>query len=196
MVAKNPVIAPILWRRLDLPGSERAQLDKSDNGWVLSGIVDVTYGERQWRIEYRVECKEDWRTERASIVARNNGNERRIVLESASPRAWNVFEAARMDERTDLAECIDVDFGFSPSTNLLPIRRLDLAIGAGADVTATWVKFPELTVHRLDQRYTRLAERTYLYESGKDFRRELTVNESGLVVDYPGLWRAEDSPTV
>jgi hypothetical protein len=86
--------------------------------------------------------------------------------------------------------CIDVDLGFSPSTNLLPIRRLKLAMGARANVRAAWVRFPELTLEVLEQTYTRMAELTYLYESaGGEFKRELTVNSDGFVVDYPGLWR-------
>ena len=117
-------------------------------------------------------------------------------MRRVSPRGWTIICDEREDIRDDLAGCIDVDFGFSPSTNLLPIRRLDLAIGAAADVSAAWVKFPEFTVHRLDQRYTRLAETTYLYESRNNFRREITVDDSGFVVDYPGLWKAEASPTV
>jgi hypothetical protein len=31
--------------------------------------------------------------------------------------------------------CIDIDLKYSPSTNLLPIRRLNLAIGESAEVT-------------------------------------------------------------
>jgi hypothetical protein len=90
--------------------------------------------------------------------------------------------------------CLDVDLGFSPSTNLLPIRRLKLEIGARADVRAAWVRFPELTLELLEQSYTRLTEHTYLYESaGGEFKRELTVNADGFVVEYPGLWRDEST---
>jgi hypothetical protein len=49
----------------------------------------------------------------------------------------------------------------------------------------------------LEQTYTRLSESTYLYESaGGAFRRELTVNDDGFVVDYPGLWREESGSTI
>lgn len=101
-----------------------------------------------------------------------------LVLSRDSASAWIVNDGAV----PALQGCIDVDLGFSPSTNLLPIRRLNLAIGASDAVRAAWVRFPELTVDVLEQRYTRLAESTYLYESaGGNFRRELTVNEHGFV---------------
>jgi hypothetical protein len=82
-----------------------------------------------------------------------------------------------------------VDLGFTPATNTLPIRRLNLEIGAQREITAAWVKFPELTVQPLRQRYTRLSARLYRYESvGTDFRAEIEVDEEGLVVLYAGGW--------
>jgi hypothetical protein len=93
---------------------------------------------------------------------------------------------------TALAGCVDIDLGFSPATNLLPIRRLVLAVGASAPVRAAWVRFPELTTEVLEQTYTRLGPDRYLYESaGGAFRRELVVDARGFVLDYPDLWRAE-----
>lgn len=59
-------------------------------------------------------------------------------------------------------------------------------------VRAAWIRFPELTTEVLKQVYTRLTPNQYLYGSAKGtFRRELKVDESGFVLDYPGLWMAE-----
>jgi hypothetical protein len=91
-----------------------------------------------------------------------------------------------------LGDCIDVDLGFSPSTNLLPIRRLSLAVGDHAVVRAAWVRFPTLALEVLEQVYTRLGTNSYRYESaGGTFRRDLTVSEEGWVTEYPDFWRAE-----
>jgi uncharacterized glyoxalase superfamily protein PhnB len=84
-----------------------------------------------------------------------------LVLARSSDNAWTVNDTPRLA----LDGCIDVDLGFSPSTNLLPIRRLRLAVGQRAAVRAAWVRFPELTLEVLEQTYTRLSESTYLYES-------------------------------
>jgi hypothetical protein len=74
-------------------------------------------------------------------------------------------------------------------TNTLPIRRLAPAIGESIDVTAAWVRFPELTLEPLPQRYTRLSERRYRYESnGGAFVAELEVDDAGLVITYEGGW--------
>jgi hypothetical protein len=84
--------------------------------------------------------------------------------------------------------CIDVDLGISPSTNTLPIRRLNLAIGQPEDVVAAWVRFPDLSLEPLPQRYTRVSDDRYKYESGSGFQTEMTVDESGLVIVYEKGW--------
>ena len=54
-----------------------------------------------------------------------------------------------------------------------------------------WVFAPSLTVHAQPQAYTRLADRLYLFENldGSGFRVELPVDEEGIVLDYPNLFR-------
>ena len=45
------------------------------------------------------------------------------------------------------------------------------------------------TVKPVTQWYTRLSENKYLYEGVlKDFKAEITVDEDGLVTEYPGLF--------
>jgi hypothetical protein len=86
-----------------------------------------------------------------------------------------------------LKGCSDVDLGCSPSTNTLPIRRLRLDIGGSHTIGAAWVRFPDLTVHKIAQTYTRLDEFTYRYASAT-FEAELTVDDDGLVTVY-SQWR-------
>lgn len=91
-----------------------------------------------------------------------------------------------------MAGSTDIDLNFSPSTNLLPIRRLNLAVGEAANVNATWLRFPSFQLELLPQQYRRLGEDIYRYESaGGQFVAELKVNSSGFVLDYPGIWQAE-----
>jgi hypothetical protein len=92
--------------------------------------------------------------------------------------------------------CLDIDLGFSPSTNLLPIRRLALAVGEEATVRAAWLPFPSLDFATLAQVYRREGETTYRYESGGGaFVRMLDVNAVGFVTSYPGLWHVESAPS-
>jgi hypothetical protein len=87
-----------------------------------------------------------------------------------------------------VAGCVDVDLNFSPSTNTLPIRRLQLAVGQTAGVRAAWLRFPSFELEPLEQTYARIAQEVYRYESsGGSFVADVTVDAQGLVIDY-GEW--------
>jgi hypothetical protein len=177
----------IFWRRIDKPGTEIADLTEQGRRWRVSGAVQVVHGGAPWAVSYTIECGSDWKTGTVEVHLREGDNQKTLRL-NADSGEWTVDG----EPRSDLNGCLDVDLGFTPSTNLLPIRRLDLAIGESADVRAAWVRFPELTTSVLEQRYTRLRKAVYLYQSNNGkFRRELTVDDSGLVLEYPDFFHAE-----
>jgi hypothetical protein len=82
----------------------------------------------------------------------------------------------------------DIDLAVTPATNTLPIRRLNLEVGQSQEVTAAWLKFPDLTLEILPQLYTRLGPQRYHYQSGTGFSAELLVDDLGVVTVYPGGW--------
>ena len=178
----------ILWRRLDLAGHEAAAITQHRNRWNLAGVTLFVYRRQPCRLDYEIECDMQWGTRDVTVRGQIGEAPVSLVLSRDSDGGWCANGAAQ----PAVQGCIDIDLGFSPSTNLLPLRRLKLPIGAHANVRAAWIRFPELTLEPLEQTYTRLAELTYRYESaGGEFKRELTVNDDGFVVDYPGLWRDE-----
>lgn len=176
----------IRWQRLDFPGYEDASLQRVAEDWVLAGCAAFRREEKACRIHYRVDCGPDWHTRRVEVYGfeGERGFRHRIQVEDGH---W-FFDG---EPQPQLRGCVDIDLGFSPSTNLLPIRRLGLAVGASAAVDAAWLAFPALKLSVLPQVYTRLASNRYRYSSRDGaFVAELTVDGEGLVTDYPGLWRA------
>jgi hypothetical protein len=91
-----------------------------------------------------------------------------------------------------VADCVDLDLSFSPSTNLIPIRRLDLAPGQQGEARAAWLQFPSLALEPLAQLYRRTGESSYHYETlDGSFATELEVNPMGFITRYPGRWELE-----
>jgi hypothetical protein len=179
-----------MWKRLDMPGHDLAAIQPRDAGWRLAGVAIFTYEGKSCKLDYDIDCDERWRTHVVSVSGLALGELVSVELTRDLEGIWRDASDAPIDS---LAGCIDIDLAFTPATNLLPIRRLGLAIGESAPVRAAWMRFPELSLEILDQTYTRLSETTYRYESaGGEFSRELTVNSEGFVTNYPGLWR-EDS---
>jgi hypothetical protein len=181
----------VLWQRLDRPGHEAARLTRDGAVWRLDGSVVLADADRACRLEYEIVCDAQWRTRNARVTGWIAGTPVSVQLECDGSGVW------RRDGRPapGVAGCIDVDLGFTPSTNTLPIRRLTLDVGASAPVRAAWLRFPELTLESLEQVYRRTAERTYRYESaGGQFVAVLEVGAAGLVSRYGDYWRAEVGP--
>ena len=171
-------MAGIIWRGLEYDGLERMQYTDRDEV-LASSIVDSARG----RYSYEIRCDADWTFRELRLEAATG--ERTLTIEHPAGGAWTVDGV----ERHDLDDAVDIDLSITPFTNTLPIRRLDLAVDDEADIVTAYVSFPDLEVTADPQRYTRLDEDLYLYESlDSDFEREITVDASGIVTEYPGLF--------
>jgi uncharacterized protein len=174
----------VAWRRSDEVATvEHCTLAVRDGGLSLVGTVLGAEGSLPVRIEYRVLADGAGLTTAAHVRDLRGFEQRTVALVRDAKGGWTV-DGARAPA---LRGCTDVDLGCSPSTNTLPIRRLRLGIGASHTIRAAWVRFPDLSVAKAAQTYTRLDEFTYRYASG-DFAAELTVDDEGLVTAY-AEWR-------
>ncbi len=179
------ILRTVFWRRLDCPGAEYCDLRRHPDGWELSGTVLVALDGHPLRAHYQVICDANWATREVSLETSTGGPTRTLRLTADEQSRWWSAGA----ELVSLRGCADVDLGVSPSTNTLPIRRLGLEIGAAVDIGAAWVRFPELEVTRLDQRYTRLDTRRYRYQSlPGDRAYTIEVDDLGLVRRYEDGW--------
>jgi hypothetical protein len=178
----------ILWRRLDTPGHEASRLLLQGPSWNLVGTAVFAHDAHPCRLDYVVVCDAAWQTVSASVHGWVGDETIAIEVAVDATRRWwvNGIECPRVAGSTD------IDLNFSPSTNLLPIRRLGLGIGQEAQVQAAWLRFPSFTLEPLDQRYRHLDAVTYRYESaGGTFTADLRVNAAGFVTLYPDFCQVE-----
>jgi hypothetical protein len=178
----------ILWRRLDRPGHESARLSFDGSSPTIAGTAVFAHDQRACRLDYEINCDVGWRTLSARVGGWMGERAIEIAISADASGRWRLNGI----EQPQVSGCIDLDLNFSPSTNLLPIRRLELAAGQSAPVRAAWLRFPDFTLEPLDQVYTRLNETAWRYESrGGEFVAELQVNASGFVTSYPQFCREE-----
>lgn len=178
----------ILWRTLSAPGHETAKIygDESE-GWTIDGASIFLHEGEPVRLDYLIECDAEWNTTFATVDGWVGDEivEVEIVVEDG---AWTL----NGDSVSVVDGCTDIDLNFSPVTNTLPIRRLDLKVGETRAVKAAWLRFPSFQLEVLEQTYSRVDESTVRYESGSGFAATLTVNSEGLVTHYPDGWTIED----
>jgi hypothetical protein len=187
-----PSKSHIRWRRIDVPGREEARIEQTADGWRLTGQLEVEQGSVSAQLVYLIECERDWRTRLTVVTGSASGAPMRFELGADGAGHWTLNGTP-----LPLVEgALDIDLGFTPATNLLPIRRLDLAVGERADVRTAWVRFPEFRVEALEQSYQRDAARVFRYDAlvdGEKFQARLDTDEFGRVLHYEGLWEAESA---
>jgi hypothetical protein len=175
-----------LWRWLQGTGLERFEFLRTADEWIFRGTILTLVHDAAAEARYEITCDHLFRTRGANISVRDGVGERTLKIAAESGR-W--YENGI--ENQTLAGAIDIDLGWSPSTNTLPIKRLGLKIGqTSGEFNAAWVRFPELTLQPLPQEYLRLGDCKYRYSSrGGAFVAELLVDEHDLVLDYEGFWQ-------
>jgi len=177
----------ILWHCSLLSSSEHALLAEGEDGYRLQGVAVLALGELPCHIDYAVAVDRRWRPSHARATITTPSGTREIVLRSHRGGGWEVDG----ELMSHLDDCRDVDFGWTPATNTVPVRRLGLEVGQAASITAAWVRFPELDVLASEQRYRRLATDRWQYTSG-EYDYQLVIDpDTGLVLSYgDDLWRA------
>jgi uncharacterized protein len=174
--------ADLGWTAQQWPGMEHVIV--SDDASGITAASHVVLAETGLvTVAYHLTCDTGWHFRKLTVSVASAEGERTLTLASEDGN-W----LANGTSRPDLLGCIDIDINCTPLTNTLPIRRLDWSGGAAHDIEVAYVSVPELDVRKVSQRYTRLCETRFRYESGS-FQRDLSLDESGFVLDYPGLWR-------
>ncbi|MEN3307403.1 MAG: uncharacterized protein V7603_3605 [Micromonosporaceae bacterium] len=195
----------LLWDRLDTTGAEHVLLD--DRGGLYARGTMLANDPVPHTARYSLQVDQAWASVRLEVTTEGAGWLRSVRLERAAGE-WHVSAGEQGDldaaliaagrarselpgceEPERLVEALDVDLGDCPLTNTLPIRRLGLlgeAPGTSRTITAAWVLVPSLAVIPSPQTYTVLDERHHRYASGT-FAADLTVDENGYVLHYPGL---------
>lgn len=175
------------WRRLDVPGRDECALEELPSGWRLGGIAEFEAPSGLSRLEYTVECDREWRTVRARVRGMAGARPLELAIRRDATDDWHIGPAPI----PALRGLVDLDLGFTPATNLFPLRRLALEPGQSAGAEAAWLDDEAWEFRRLPQRYERRGEREYWYESpSAGYAAMLTVTAEGFVSDYPGLWSA------
>jgi len=177
----------MLWRRMDSPGHDSCRLVATTQGWLLSGTAVFRHQSGPARLEYAVRVNRAWRTRSARVDGWVGNRQVRTRVRRVGS-SWEIDGLSAAPG----PECVDLDLGFTPATNILQLRRMALAVGKAAKVPVAWWDVASKGLEVLAQRYERRTITTYWYEAPRfDFAELLTVNSAGFVVEYPGIWVAE-----
>lgn len=180
----------LLWRRVDMVGTDFALLDDAGAALSVRGVATGAEPEPH-TCRWEVATGEGFATRVLDVVAEGAGWRRHLRLQRDAGGAWRASVEGAGVEAVDAAAldgALDVDVEATAFTNTLPIRRLGLlgaAPGTRHTIVAAWVRVPSLAVARAEQTYTVLGAGRIRYTQGA-FQADLSVDDAGLVTDYPG----------
>ena len=176
--------ALVSWKRLDLMGHDACRLQQVDGGWRLSGVA-LYHEDALTALSYDVLHDANWVTRSARISGWVGSRDLELSVERDAAGLW-WFNGDSCD---GLADCVDLDLGFTPATNTNVIRRLKPGVGDALKVMIAWIDTSDWQLKPLEQHYQLLSDGTYDYGApALDFRSTLTVDQHGLVTEYGGLW--------
>jgi uncharacterized protein len=177
------------WQHLDArTGFEVVYFERLGSGYQINGNTTAIEDGRTWAVSYAIRLDAAWTTRSVQVVGRSAAGARRTWLQADGTGHWLIEgEVAH-----HLDGCLDIDLESSAMTNTLPVRRMGLPVGAGAAAPAAYVRALGLAVERLEQSYLRATDedlhQRYDYDAPAfDVTCRLVYDESGLVLDYPGI---------
>jgi uncharacterized protein len=195
----------VAWRGDDDP--ERLEAATITLGADRFGALGTSRA-ADYSTSWSLETGSGWVTERLEVGVTGHGWWRHLTLTRAADGHWS--SEAETGGDADLPEpgvtdpvsidaALDCDLALCPVTNSMPILRLDLlgATESETELVMAWVDLPSLQVIRSDQIYS--AVRPFDADAGsgvvryqsanRSFVADLTVDEDGIVIDYPQLAR-------
>jgi uncharacterized protein len=174
-----------VWTRLDRPGRDAALLEAHAGGWLLRGAAAFEHELGSAAVAYEVQVNSRLVTKRGALSG-FVGEEtvRREILRDE--KGWRL-NGVRAE---GLQHLVDLDYGFTPATNVLQLMRMALSPGGRAELAVAWLDLDSAALTELPQTYERRGDASYWYEAPTvPYRALLEIAPNGFVQSYPGLWR-------
>ena len=176
------------WRRLDRAGRDAALLRPHAGGWLLQGAAAFDHDLGPAVVAYEVQVDARLETTRGALSGfLGEASVRHEILRDES--GWRL-NGARVD---GLERLIDLDYGFTPATNILQLMRMALPVGGKAELPVAWFDLDSAALTELPQIYERRGDASYWYEAPTvPYQALLEIAPNGFVRSYPGLWQVAE----
>jgi uncharacterized protein len=175
----------ILWTGIEYHSLENCIVTSSNIGTEINSTIIGSYNDLLYKVDYRIATNELWLTTEIDIECRVNNRLQTICLQSDGLGNWRNAAGSIPAYKG----CIDVDISITPFTNTLPVNRLQLEAGESSHIEVLYVDVLKNEVKPVQQMYTRLSDTSYRFQTiPNDFEAIVTVDHSGLVLMYPGLF--------
>lgn len=175
----------LTWQVTENDGYETAWVTL--DGRTLTAKGRTFGGTGPWWGMYELICGDDFVTRQLLMAVYTEQSTLELDLRREETSSDGARWTVNGIEAPELAGALDCDVAFSPLTNAMPILRWDLHKTHGTqEFRIAFVSLPDLTVSPSVQTYTHLEPGRVRFQSGS-YVSDLTVDDNGLVLAYPGM---------
>lgn len=176
----------ITWSGVNNLSVENCVITINDNlGTKTRGTIMGIKSGAMFKVDYSITTNGDWQTLGFEIKAQLDSKINFIKFDSNGNGKWTV----NGKPLPEFEGCIDIDISLTPFTNTLPINRLGLQPGDKKMVRVLYIDILKQDLLPVEQIYTCISATEYKFESlDNDFEAMLTIDEIGLVNNYPELF--------
>ena len=176
----------ILWTGIKYHSLENCIITITDDGADIKSSIIGCYNSVIYKLDSQITTNYLWETIFFTIKSQLNDIIKSTHFQSDGKGNW--FINGKYIEKFN--GCIDIDISLTPLTNTLPINRLNLSEKTNKQIQVLYVDILGQQTNPVHQKYTRISHNEYKYENvPNDFESIISVDEMGLVVKYPELFK-------
>jgi uncharacterized protein len=175
----------ILWTGIAYHSLEYCVLTNSDESIDVNSVIVGAHDDKIYRVDYSIKINRNWESFFVEVKAQLSDKKEEINYHSDGRGNWTKNGAPA----NEFNGCIDIDISLTPFTNSLPINRLQWELNKPQQIKVLFFDVLSQEIIPVQQRYTKLSNSEYKFENvPNDFEAIITVDESGMVVNYPELF--------
>lgn len=174
----------LIWKGIFYQSLEYFNLYSHDKGYTVESKIIGFHEDKIYVLNYKVLIDKDWTVQDFLIESEIN-TVKRTFSGKRNQNQWKINGVVH----SEFNNFKFIDISLTPFTNTLPISNLKLSENGSQKIDVIYIDVLNHHIRPVQQQYTRTAVNKYLYENIEtDFKAEISVDENGLVINYPELF--------
>ncbi|WP_048503101.1 putative glycolipid-binding domain-containing protein [Chryseobacterium sp. BLS98] len=175
---------PIIWKGLLYHSLEYFNLIENEENYMVTSKIIGSFDNTAYFVHYQITIDKNWLVQNFTVEYEVNG-EKFKVTGLKHGNNWTINDT----DRPEFSDFKYIDISLTPFTNTLPINNLNLSKGQSSEINVIYINILEGKIKPVKQQYTHIGQSEYLYENiPKNFEALISIDNSGLVENYPGLF--------
>lgn len=175
---------PIIWKGIVYHSLEYFNLIENEGNYVATSKIIGSFEDKIYFVSYYITIDKDWLVQKFMIEYEVNGKKSKVEgIKNGSD--WEI----NGKNHPEFSNFKYIDISLTPLTNTLPINNLQLSEMQSREIEVIYINILGNEIKPVKQQYTKINGAEYLYENiPKNFEAQISVDGSGLVENYPGLF--------